>query len=472
MKKLILGTLILVVAGGAGALYMRSKTTPAGAPSAGEAAMGPPKTVMVEAGPIDLKVNTNGKAISNLDVEIKSKASGQIVKLPFDQSDTVTSGQLIAELDPVDENRNVSLKEAALLSARARLAQSREQYQLALVSLDTGTSTAEKDLESALIRHRDAKARLERQQDLYDKQLISKEDLDTARSDFATAASALVKAQTGVISARNQIRSVEMRKQDILLSESDVKRAEVDLENAVQRLKECRIYAPRDGVITERKIQVGQIISSGISNVGGGTTLMTLSDLSRIFVNASVDESDIGKIKVDQTAIITADAYPGKRFFGKVVRIAMKGLNTQNVVTFEVKIEVTGEGVKLLRPEMTANVAIQADHRDEALLLPNEVIQFDRKGYFVEVDSKDPTTTTKTKQRIEIGITDGLNTEILAGLEEADEVCVPALTQSKWAQGMAGQGNQGGFGRGMQRATWSLSGAGRGPGGGGGGGRR
>ena len=433
--------------------------------------MGPPKTVMTEVGPIDLKVSTNGKAVSNLDVEIKSKASGQITKLPFDLSDSVTSGQLIAELDPVDENRNVSLKEAAVLSSRARLAQSREQYQLALVSLDTGTSTAEKDLESALVRHRDAKARLERQQDLYDKQLISKEDLDTARSDFATAASALVKAQTGVISARNQIRSVEMRKQDIVLSESDLKRAEVDLDNAVQRLKECRIYSPQDGVITERKVQVGQIISSGISNVGGGTTLMILSDLSRIFVNASVDESDIGKIKVGQTTIITADAYPGKRFFGKVVRIAMKGLNTQNVVTFEVKIEVTGEGVKLLRPEMTANVSIQADHRDEALLLPNEVIQFDRKGYFVELDSKDPTTTTKTKQRIEIGITDGLNTEILAGLEEGDEVCVPDLAQSRWSQGMAGQGGQGGqrggFSRGMQRATFSLSGAGRGPGGGG-----
>ena len=84
-----------------------------------------------------------------------------------------------------------------------------------------------------------------------------------------------------------------------------------------------------DGVVTDRKVQTGTIIASGVSNVGGGTTILTLSDLSRIYVLASVDESDIGKVQVGQPATITVDAYPSMQFAGKVVRIASKGVRTR-----------------------------------------------------------------------------------------------------------------------------------------------
>ncbi|MCX7963486.1 MAG: efflux RND transporter periplasmic adaptor subunit [Candidatus Sumerlaea chitinivorans] len=421
-------------------------------------------TVKVERGTIELRVATTGKVVSNLDVAIKSKASGQIIKLPYDISDRVTSGALLAELDPVDEIRNVTQKEAALASARARLAQAKEEYQVALVQLETGTSSALAELAAATIKERDARARLEREEELYAKGLTTKESLDAARSEAASAANALRQAQVKVEQTKNLPRQVEMKRQDVLLAEADVKKAEVDLQNAQQRLRETKIFAPMDGVITTKEVQIGQIIASGISNVGGGTTLMTLSDLSRIFVNANVDESDIGKVKLGQRAIITADAYPGKRFRGKVVRIATKGTNNNNVVTFEVKIEVEGEGKELLKPEMTANVEIQADRRENVLTLPNEAVQFGKQGYFVEMKSKDDPTTT-VRQKIETGITDGLVTEIVSGLNEGDEVLVPSRPQSRWTQGMAGAGQQRGsqnFDRGMRMATFRMSGAGRG----------
>src|SRR5690606_1600175 len=136
---------------------------------------------------------------------------------------------------------------------------------------------------------------------------------------------------------------------------------------------------------------------------------------------------------VGQKTVITADAFPGRRFTGEIVRVAAKGETNSNVVTFEVKIEVDKSGLDLLKPEMTANVDIQADRREDVLVLPNEMIQFGREGYFVMLASDENTSGVKTA--IKPGITDGLNTEILSGVEEGDLVLAPASMQSRWARG-------------------------------------
>jgi HlyD family secretion protein len=474
LKKFLLVLLLLGIAAAVTAFVLRR--TPAAGDAAADATP-KAKTIKVEKGNIDLRVSTTGKVTSNLDVEIKSKASGQIIQLPYDISDVVTSGSLLAELDPVDENRNVAQQQAALLSARAKLAQARESLSMAQTDVDTGTSNAIAQLESARVKVQETQARYQRGKDLLAKHLVSNEEMDVARSDTSAAERLLREAEVHVAELRNLPRTVELRKQDIQLNLAEVQRAEINMQNALQRLKETKIFAPMDGVVTSRPVQSGQIIASGISNVGGGTTLMTLSDLSRIFVNANVDESDVGKVKVGQRSMITADAYPGKRFRGEVVRVASKGVTNSNVVTFEVKIEVQGEGHDLLKPEMTANVDIQADRREAVLMLPNEAVQYGRGGYFVEVPKDGGTTTTRTQ--IKTGLTDGLNTEIVEGIKEGDEIAMPSSMQSRWAKGPGDQagGQQGGqnFNRGLQRAAWSMSGSGgtggaRGSGGSGGGG--
>lgn len=477
MKKFLLFVILLCIGGAAVAVVMRNQGSLLGGQKDANAQEQPKhKTVKVERGTIDLRLSSTGKLISNLDVEIKSKASGQIIKLPFDISDKVTSGSLLAELDPIDEKRNVSQREAVLASARARLAQAIESYNISVLTKDTQTSSAHAELTSAQIRNRDIQSKLVRQRDLYAKKLISREELDAAETEAASAANALLQAQSALAETATLPRTIEMRKQDILLNQSSVKQAEVDLDNVLQRLRETRIYAPMDGVITSRPVQEGQIIASGISNVGGGTTLMTLSDVSRIFVSANVDESEIGKVREGQKATITADAFPGKRFGGTVVRIAPKGTTNSNVVTFEVKIEVEGEGRDLLKPEMTANVDIQADRHEDVLVLPNETIQFGKGGYYVEV-ADGPTKTKRVP--VQTSITDGLQTEVTEGLTENQEVVVPSSVASRWAQGGPGQGGPGAggpggqrtagqnFSRGMQGAIWRLSS----PGGSGGGGR-
>ena len=177
-------------------------------------------------------------------------------------------------------------------------------------------------------------------------------------------------------------------------------------------------------------MQKGQIISSGISNVGGGTTVLTLSDLSRIFVLASVDESDIGKVLVGLPVDVTADAYPGKQFTGKVERIAPKGVNTSNVVTFEVKIEVLGKGKALLKPEMTANVEILVAQKDDALIVPAEAVSRKGRQQIAVVANDDGTTEERP---VKTGISDGARLEITEGLKEHETVLVrEAEAESKW----------------------------------------
>ena len=142
---------------------------------------------------------------------------------------------------------------------------------------------------------------------------------------------------------------LELKRQDVRLSMAQIETDKIDFSLAEQRLKDTKVFSPINGVVSERNVQSGQIISSGISNVGGGTLVMVLSDLTRLFILASVDESDIGKVKLGQKVVITADSFPGKRFFGKIERIATKGVNISNVVTFEVKIEVQGTDKQLLK---------------------------------------------------------------------------------------------------------------------------
>jgi HlyD family secretion protein len=151
-----------------------------------------------------------------------------------------------------------------------------------------------------------------------------------------------------------------------------------------------------------------------------------------------VDESDIGKVKLDQTATVTADAYPDKKFKGKVVRIATKGVNLSNVVTFEVKIEITGEGKALLKPEMTVNIEeILIAEKSGVLLVPSEAIL--RKGHGKQVATLVKEGAENEDVTVETGITDGTKTEIVTGLTEGQTVLVhKGASETKWAGAQKG----------------------------------
>jgi HlyD family secretion protein len=452
MKKWII---LILVAGSVGGWWWWNGRTAA---NAADTTNPPePEFAEVDQSTIDLRVATNGRIQSYLDVEIKSKANGLIINLPYDVSDEVTSGQLLAELDPVDELRVVENRQAAVTSAQARVIQAEQNVELALLDQVTETSAALAEFESARVTLEEIRARVQRQVSLSARNLISQEALEASKSQLATQERTYRLAEIAVTNLRRLPRLVELRRQDLAQAQADLLRAEAELATSLTRLEETKIYAPFNGVVTDRPVQVGQIIASGTSNVSGGTTLMTFSDLSRIFVNATVDESDIGKVREGQSAIITADAFPGKRFRGKVERIAAKGTNTQNVITFDVKILVEGRDKELLKPEMTANIEIAADRRDNVPALPAETIQFDRNGYYVLVPADDGTTEPK-RVSVEVGITDGLKTEITSGVVVGQRVVRPTAGTSRFSRGGQSGGGSGGTNRAVRRAAMSLGG--------------
>ena len=416
MKKIIL---VLLLAGAVAGCYYYWKVRPAALAAKAEAQK--PPTAKVERGPIKLTVASTGRVVANLDVEIKCKASGEVLELPYDVSDPVEKNKVLLKLDPVDEERNVKKAEADLASSQAKLDSARQNLLVAERTLALSKRKAEVGLKSAEAHARDARARSDRMAKLLEKKLASQEDADAAEMTAVQAVADLDTAQVKLEETKIEELSLELRRQDVKQAQTQVDSDVIDLALAKQRLADTTVAAPIQGVVTARNVQVGQIISSGISNVGGGTTVLTLSDLSRIFVIASVDESDIGKVEVGQAVVITADAYPGRRFRGKVARITPRGVVVSNVVTFEVKIEVLDPKKNLLKPEMTANVEILIAQKDDALTVPAEAVTRRKAQHVATVVKEDGTTEERT---VEVGIQDGYQAEVTSGLKEGDVVLV------------------------------------------------
>jgi HlyD family secretion protein len=430
MKKIIAITFIVLVAGLTGYLVWKKN----GNSGIAEAAA---PTATVERGPIRLVVESTGRIVSNLDIEVMSEADGEVIQLPYDVSDAVEKGALLAELDPVDEERRVRLAQVDLLSAEARLAQASESLLIAERQITTDLARARAEIASASAQYADARAKAERMRKLLETKRVSEEECETAETAAALAAAKLQTARVALEEVELDRQALEIKRQDVLLAEAALESRKVDLELARQRLEDTRVFAPMSGVVSERNVQIGQIISSPMNNVGGGTRLLTLSDLSQIFVLASVDESDIGKVEVGQPVETTADAFPGEYFRGQVERIATRGETVSNVVTFEVKIEILGPNRSKLKPEMTANVEIIAAETENALLLPSEAVQ--RAGFrsFVLVAGSVEAGSGELHP-VRSGIDNGFQIEILDGLEEGDRVIISTEMRSRWAKQESG----------------------------------
>jgi HlyD family secretion protein len=438
MKLLAILIAIVAVAAGGTVYWQRSQQTAAIDPTADG-------TDTVRRGEIVQSVDSTGTVASNNDVQIKCQASGAIIQLgpkdrtkQFDVSDTVKKGDLLIQIDPVDEKRAFDEAQAQLAISQAKLEEARLNLVIARQQLDQARTTAYANLASAQAAVADDDAKAQRRKVLLEKKLGTQEDYDTAVDAAAQAHAALANAKVAIEQLATQEVMVSTKEQDVNLAAAQLQSDQVALDEAKQQLGYCTILAPMDGVITTLSIEKGTIISSATSVVGGSAA-MVLSDLSHIFILADVDESEIGSVADGQDVDITADAFPGKHFAGKVFRIATQGVNTSNVVTFEVKIEVTSKNKSLLLPNMTTNVSIIQQRKENALLVPISAVIRKERQEIVQVQQKDGTTEDRP---VKIGISDGTNDEILSGVAEGETVVLhKGAGDSRWN---AGPGRGGG----------------------------
>jgi multidrug resistance efflux pump len=394
----------------------------------------PGEIVAVARGRVEKSVESSGKVVANLEVDIKCRASGEVTKLPFDISQAVKKGDLLCQLDPTDEQLAVRSGEAMVAQSTAKLAQARADLRQAEENLVTTRRKDEATLASAKVKAVNLRAKADRQKQLIVQNLGSREDCETAETDAATADAARIAAEIAIDELKQQEIQVEYKRQAVKVAEAQLQSDQVTLDNQRQQLAYTTVTSPIDGVVSALNVQKGTIVASGMNGFSGGTTMMTLSDLSHVFVIATVDESDIGQVRVGQPARVTVASFPGRTFVGQVVRIATKGVNSSNVVTFEVKVEVLDERKDLLRPEMTGNITIIQAEKPDVLTLPSTCLI--RQGGQVFV-----TLAGGERRLVKLGLEGAEFVEILAGVTLGDRVIVTtANLPTRWKSQDRGPG--------------------------------
>ena len=378
------------------------------------------KKVKVLKGDLIVKVSAKGIVEPNFKVEVKSKASGKILSFPLEEGASIKQAQPLLQLKKNDEIRNVAKANADLISAEASLKKSKTALLLQKHRYETDLKLSSSEVEEAVVNLDDSRYQKKRQYELFEKKYISQETLDKAVTTFKVNQENLTQATARYQAAKDAIHDIAMKDHEVELAEAEVIRRQIALDESKERLKETDIFAPITGVIIRKLVEEGQIISSGVSNVSGGTALAEIADMSRIFIIADVDETDIGNIREGQNVDITADAFYGKVFKGKVLRIAPKGIVENSITIFKVKIEIKGQGKNILKPMMSSNVDIITNKVKNTLYLSRQAIRLsDNKSYAVILNNELP-----EKIEIETGIQTPIHKEILSGLVAGQEVII------------------------------------------------
>jgi HlyD family secretion protein len=299
--------------------------------SGGGGDIDPSRLATVERGTMVRSVVATGKIEPITKVEIKSKANGIIEALAVDVGDVVGPGQVLVELDK--ENLNARAREA-----RASLAAAEAGFEAAEAQLEKNVIEAEgPDVEFA----RRAQIRLTQ---LFEQKLVPQSDLDNATSQLEVAINRQRSAEAQLPVTRAKV--AEARAQ--------VAQARATLERAEEELRNATLRSPIDATVLTRDVEIGSPVSS-ILNMGAAATLvMTLGDIRQVFVRGKVDEADIGRVRLGQTARITVETFRDRQFEGRVTQISPIGVDRDNVTTFEVEVSIDNPGSEL-RANMTAN---------------------------------------------------------------------------------------------------------------------
>jgi HlyD family secretion protein len=301
----------------------------------------PYRTEAVRRGEIVRSVSASGKLEALVTVEVGSQISGQVTQVLVDYNDRVRRGQAMAVLDPQNQRSSVEQSQAAIAAANAGVAQ--QQAGLAQAQAQVSLAQAEYD----------------RQKFLFDRGIIAQAALDTAQASLTQARAQVRTAQAAITSARAQVQQ----------QQAQLRANQATLGRTV-------ISAPIDGVVIDRQIEPGQTVASGL-NVA---VLFTLAqDLSRVQALISVDEADIGSVRVGQPVRFTVDAYPNDNFTGEATQIRMLPTTESNVVAYTVVVQAANANERLL-PGMTANAEIVLEQKRNVLRVPNAALRFTPAG--------------------------------------------------------------------------------------------
>ncbi len=381
-------------------------------------------TEKVVKGSIIEVVSANGKIAPEFEVKLSPDVSGEIIDLFVKEGENIKAGQLIAKINPEIYLSNNDRAIAALNSSQANLANSKARLA---------------QVKSQFVN---AKSSFDRNQKLHEQKAISDAEFETSRANFEVAKAEVEAAEENVNAAAFSIKS-----------------AEAGVKESRENLSKTSIYAPVGGTISKLNIEKGERVA-GASQFGSGTEILRIANLQTMEVNVSVNENDIVRVSLNDTALVEVDAYQNRKFKGIVTEIGTSantvGVSADQVTNFEVKIRILPESYKDListdkpndspfRPGMSATVDIQTSSALNIFIVPIQAVttRTDTSGVVkekVEIsDSKDEDKTKKKDEivqeyvfvydkgiakmvKVKTGIQDNANIQITEGLKEGDEV--------------------------------------------------
>ncbi len=326
-------------------------------------------TATVERGPLRNAVNATGVVQTVVTVQVGSQVSGQVEELYADYNSIVKRGQLLAKLDPRNFQAQVENARAnvAAVQARVRSAEAEQKTQAA------NLLSAKANLEAARVARDNTAILFQRASELSKSGVASKNEYDNAKANAESAQAKFEQAQASVAQVEAQSGATAAQLDQV---KAQLQQAQADLSRSQLNLEYCNIFSPVDGVVISRNIDVGQTIAASLQ----APTLFTIAnDLTRMQVNANVDEADIGNISDQADVRFTVDAYPNDAFRGRISEIRLNPQTIQNVVTYSVIIAIDNLEMKL-KPGMTANLTITVDQRDDVLKVANAALRYTPPG--------------------------------------------------------------------------------------------
>lgn len=280
-------------------------------------------TAAAQKGNVTQVVTATGSLSAVITVQVGSQVSGTIDKLYADFNTQVKAGQVVARLNQDKFKATVDQAKANLLSSQANVAKQKVTVE-------------------------DAKRTLERNKELKKRGLLAQSDLDASQTAYDAA-----------------IAQLEVNKAQVEQSQASINQSSVDLNNTV-------IRSPVDGIVVSRNIDVGQTVAASLQ---APTLFLIANDLSKMQVDTNVSEGDVGNVWVNQDVTFTVDAYPSRRFHGKVLQVRNAAIMVQNVVTYDAVVGVDNKEL-LLKPGMTANVEFVVSQKTDVLKIPNAALRF------------------------------------------------------------------------------------------------
>jgi len=339
------------------------------------------------------------------------------------QLDSAREALSLAEEGPRSED--IKRARAAVAQAEASLEAAKAQK--------VQITVRERTRESAEASVAEAQASL-RTAEAQRKQIAVREgDVETARRAVDQAEAGLDRAEAGRLTTRAQRESVTA-------SVADLRRAEASLADVEYNFTHTTIVAPRDGVVLTKHVEEGTVVPAGTAALAQGTAIVTLADITQMYVMADVDEVDISRVAEDQPVEISVETLPDAEIRGVVEKIFPQGTQQENVVYFPVRIRVIDLHPDL-RPGMTVDANIITAEREDVLLVPDAAI--DRSGGKTTVEVLPQGSEEPETREVEVGVTDYMQTVIISGLEAGEQVILP----SGAAQAQMGENGEGREGR-------------------------